>query len=139
MTNLSTVFKKIIAVILFAVSFIIPGDPNKADISVSVTENEKQVITAEWKNNTGKAISEIRFYVEKNEDGEWTEIPFSSHFGFPEIYTIHYPTEKGKISIDTEDVFGKKLTPGEYRITLNYNVLYSDTSEGCASAVFNIG
>ncbi len=138
MINISLVLKKLIAVILFAVSFIVPGSPDKVDISVNTEETEKQIITAEWKNNTGKAIAEIRFYVEKNEDGEWTEIPFSPYFGFPEIYTQYYPTEGGKISIGTEEVFGTKLSSGEYRIILYYNVLYCSTNSGKASADFII-
>ena len=134
MVSLSAVFSKFIAIILFAVSFLIPGSPDKMDISVTVDNTETQIITVEWTNRTGKAVTIPRYYMEKLDGEEWTEIPFSPDFGgFPEIYGQYYPTEGGKITVDTQRTFGTVLCAGTYRITLYYDVLHCDINSGkCA-------
>lgn len=136
--NPGSIFAKVIALFMFAISFIIPASPDNLEISVEVSSAETQIIYVEWKNNTKKAITEPRYYIEKLENGQWTEVPFSFGFGFPDIYTQHYPTESGKITINTSTAFDEKLPSGTYRITLYYELLLSDISKGCARNEFEI-
>ncbi len=138
MPNLSAIFSKLIAIILFAVSFLIPGEADNMDISVTVSNTETQIITVEWKNNTGKAVTEPRFYIEKQNGEEWTDVPFAPGFGFPEIYTRYYPTEGGRITVDTARDLKEPLSQGTYRITLCYDVLYSENTNGNAHCIFVI-
>lgn len=136
--NLGNIFAKFIALIMFAVSFIVPGSPENVDISVDVTTEEAQIIYIEWKNNTGKAITDPTYYLEKLENEEWKAVEFADGFGFPEIYTQHYPTEGSKITINTARDLKAPLTDGTYRITLCYELLYSNTKNGNSSAEFVI-
>ncbi len=138
MFNLSEVISKCIAILLFAVSFIIPGSPDNVDISVTAVTEETQIIYIEWENNTGKAITSPTYYFEKLENGEWVPKEFSEGFGFPEIYTQYYPTEGGKITVDVERDLKEPLTKGTYRITLCYELLYCDTKNGMSSAEFEV-
>ena len=135
---LNTVFAKLIALILFAVSFIIPGSPDNVDISAEAVAGEAQIIRVEWKNNTGKAITVPKYYIEKYENEEWTAVEFSDGFGFPEIYTQYYPTEGGTITIDAKRDLKEPLTAGTYRITLCYNILYSSVKTGSSCAEFTV-
>lgn len=138
MLNLNSLFAKILALLMFAVSFIVPGNPEKLDISVNVTTTEQQMIYVEWKNNTGKAITEPTYYIEKLENGKWQEVEFAEGFGFPEIYTQHYPTEGGKITVNVQKDLKEPLTEGKYRITLCYELLYCNTKNGCANIEFEV-
>ena len=139
MTQISAFLGKIIALLLFAVSFIVPGSPDNMDISVELTSAPEQEISVIWKNNTGKAIDIPRYYIEKQAGDSWEEIPFSEDFGgFPDIAATYYPTEGRKFTVKTAQTFGKELQGGTYRITLYYNLRFSDISEGKASAVFVI-
>lgn len=138
MLKISTITAKIIAILLFAVSFIIPGSPDNVDISVNVPEEETPIIYVEWKNNTGKAVTAPTYYIEKLENEEWKLMEFAEGFGFPEIYTQYYPTEGGKITVDIKRDLKDPLTDGKYRITLCYELLYSNTKNGTSSSEFEI-
>lgn len=130
------IFSKIIALFLFALSVFLPARPERVDISLEISEKESQTITVFWENNTNKAITEPTFFIERLTDGKWENLPFAEGFGFPEIYTQHYPTEKGRFTIDTEAVFGKTLSDGVYRITLCYSLIRSDIKEGSSVCEF---
>ncbi|MBR3767702.1 MAG: hypothetical protein IKL10_05625 [Clostridia bacterium] len=138
MINFSAIFSKMIAIILFAVSFLLPGNPDDVAISADVSSSDKQVITVEWQNNTGKAIKNPTYYIEKLEDEEWQSVEFAEDFGFPEIYTQYYPTESGKITVNGKKDLKEPLTKGTYRITLCYELLYCDTRNGSSSVEFTI-
>ena len=109
----------------------------KAEITVSQEEN--QVISVVWTNETNKAIDELRFSVERLENGEWKAVPFAEDFGFPEIFTRYYPTEKGTINIDTVRTFGQALLAGSYRLILSYHLVFADRANDTSVAVFDIG
>lgn len=138
MSQFNSLFAKLISIILFALSFMLPASPDNLNITVNIDNTEEQIIIAEWQNLTGKGIDTPRFYIEKQENDEWIQIPFLPDFGFVEIATIHYPTAKGKTTVRTEKVFGKELEPGTYRITLYYNLMYSDVATGNANTQFTI-
>ncbi|MBE6791326.1 MAG: hypothetical protein IKB08_08085 [Clostridia bacterium] len=135
---MNPVFSKIIALFLFALSFILPARPERVDISLEISEKESQTITVFWENNTNKAITEPTFFIERLTDGKWESLPFAEGFGFPEIYTQHYPTEKGKFTIDTETVFGSPLPDGTYRLNLRYSLLRSNIKEGSSVCEFTV-
>ncbi len=139
MINISAIISKCIAILLFAISFITPGYPDNADISVTVSEQESPVIYVEWINNTGKAITGPTYYIEKLENEQWKTVEFAEGFGFPEIYTQYYPTEGGRITIDTNRDLKEPPAKGTYRITLCYELLYSSTKNGTSAAEFTIG
>ncbi len=136
--TLSSVFAKLVAILMFAMSFLVPGSPDKVDISVSTATEEAQVIYVSWKNNTGKAITQPTYYLEKQENDEWIPVEFADGFGFPEIYTQYYPTEGSAFRIDVQRDLKEALTEGEYRITLCYELLYSNDADGSASKEFRI-
>lgn len=136
--NMNLYFSKIIALFLFALSFILPARPERVDISLEISEEETQTITVFWENNTNKAIDEPTFFIERLNDGEWEALPFAEGFGFPEIYTRHYPTENGKFTIDTKTVFGEALPDGTYRLTLCYTLLISEIKNGSSVCEFTI-
>lgn len=139
MMQLNEILSKFIAVILFAVSFLIPGSPDKLDISVSVDNTGNQIIIAEWKNETGKAVTIPKYYIEKLEGETSVLVPFGEDFGgFPEIYRKYYPTEGGRITIDSIKAFGAELPSGTYILTLYYDVLYCDVKQGKATVTFEI-
>ena len=139
MTQISAFFSKIIALLLFAVSFITPASPDNMAVSVELSAAPGQEISVTWKNNTGKAIDIPRYYIEKQAGDSWEEIPFVEDFGgFPDIAATYYPTEGGKFTVKTLSVFGEELPVGTYRITLYYTLRFSDISEGKASAEFVI-
>ncbi len=139
MTQISALFGKIIALLLFAVSFIMPASPDNVDISVEVSSSPEQTISVNWQNNTGKGIDIPRYYIERKEGDFWEEVPFGEDFGgFPDIAATYYPTEGGKFTVKPNQAFGKELQGGTYRITLYYTLRFSDISEGKASAVFDI-
>lgn len=136
--NISEIFSKLIALFMFALSFIVPGAPDNVEINVNVNDTPSQCISVEWKNSTGKAITEPRFFMEKEENGEWERITFSQGFGFREIYTEYYPTEKGSFGIDSEIAFGEKLSPGNYRLTLYYDVINCTPDKGSSAIEFTV-
>ena len=137
MLNFSEIISKCIAILLFAVSFIVPATPDGVDVSVTV-QSQPQIISVEWTNNTGKAVTRPTYYFEKFEDGEWVQTEFAEGFFFPEIYTQYYPTEGGKITVNVSRDLKEPLTTGTYRITLCYDLLYSSTKHGTASAEFEV-
>lgn len=134
--TLSSFLAKAVAILLFAVSFFVPGSHDKMDISVSIASVEAQVIYVSWKNNTGKAITQPTYYLEKQENDGWTAVEFAEGFGFPEIYTQYYPTEGSSFRIDVQRDLKEPLSAGTYRITLCYELLYSNNTSGRATAVF---
>ncbi len=138
MLNLTSLFTKFIAIILFAISFITPASPGNVEISVQVNEDVPQTICVYWNNKTNKAITEPRYFIEKLENGQWTEVPFADGFGFPEIYSQYYPAEGGKITITSQRDLKEPLKSGTYRITLYYELLYSETKNGKAVCDFDI-
>ena len=136
MLNVRTLTAKLVAILLFSISFIIPGSPDDVDISVNIPEQETSIIYVEWKNNTGKAITAPTYYIEKLENEEWKLTEFAEGFGFPEIYTRYYPTEGGRITIDINKDLKEPLTDGTYRITLCYELLYCNTKNGASVTEF---
>ena len=139
MTQISAFFSKIIALLLFAVSFIVPASPDKVEISVEASISPEQIISVTWQNNTGKGIDIPRYYIEKQTGDSWERLPFDEDFGgFPDIAATYYPTEGGKFTVKTEEVLGKELADGTYRITLYYTLRFSDITDGKSSAVFVI-
>lgn len=134
----NNIFSRLIAIVLFILYAFVPCNPDGLALSVTADNGEEQVITAEWQNNTKKAIGIPRYFVEKNENGEWTEILFSDGFGFPDIASTYYPTEKGEITIISERVFGQRLPEGKYRITVYYDILNSDIKTGSSVLEFTL-
>lgn len=135
---MSALLSKIIAIIMFAVSIIMPLNEGGVKAEINVSEEENQVISVFWTNETNKAIDELRFSVEKQENGEWTTVEFCDNFGFREIYTRYYPTESGTIRINCEDTFGKNLPKGQYRLILYYHLILSDKTSDMSATEFEI-
>ena len=139
MNNFIISFRRIIGVILFALSFLLPVHPDGLDVQVTVENEPQQVITAEWTNNTGAKISEPRFYAEQKNGESWVQIDFAPAFGFEDIYTLYYPLESCIMNISTESVFGTVLPAGEYRIVLYYDVKSAaTTADGSVCIPFTI-
>ncbi len=138
MTAISDVFSRFIAILLFLFSAFLPFNPEGLDLTVNVSNENEQIITVEWQNNTGRAIGIPRYFIEKAEDGEWTNVPFSSDFGFPDIASTYYPSEKGKITIKSESAFGEPLPSGTYRVTVYYDIRDTETTNSGASTEFTI-
>ncbi len=135
---MSALFSKFIALMMFAVSFLLPLNENGVKAEITVNDDDKQIISVMWKNETNKAIDELRFSVEKYENEEWTKVEFKEGFGFPEIYTRYYPTEKGAFTINSENTFGEALSEGQYRLVLSYHIIYSDKTSDISITEFEI-
>lgn len=127
--SISSLFKKLIAVILMVFSFLVPFDEEGIEMEIKVNNDEKQMIVVEWTNNTGKMIDEPRFFVEKKIGDKWEQIDFAPGFGFKEIYTQYYPSEGSVFNINTLVTFGEELAEGEYRFTFCYRAKFFDGFE----------
>ena len=134
----NSIFSRLIAIILFVLYAFAPCNPEGLTLSAAADNGEEQKITVEWQNNTKKAIGIPRYFVEKEENGEWTDVPFAEGFGFPDIASVYYPSEKDKITIVSERVFGQRLPEGKYRITVYYDIVNSDTKTGSSVLEFTI-
>ncbi len=135
---MSSLFSKFIALLMFAVSFLMPLNEGGLKAEINITNEENQIISVSWTNGTNKAIDELRFSVEKLDNGEWTAVNFHEGFGFPEIYTRYYPTEKGTFTINSENTFGSILPEGQYRLILHYHLILSDKTNDTSATEFEI-
>lgn len=143
--------QKIIAIILFIISFFTTGDMTKANVTLykeRVAGDTNAVFVFE--NNTGKALSnEIKVdAIEKEVLGQWIEVPFSQAV----LETAEksafekrvYPGEKCHLHVEFMTTVGGipvqvPLTSGNYRITVSFKTDgYSKVTEGSVTADFTV-
>lgn len=143
--------QKIIAIILFIISFFTTGDMTKANVTLykeRVAGDTNAVFVFE--NNTGKALSQdIKIEtVEKEVLGQWVEFPFAQEYlelasksGLTERV---YPGEKVFLHVAFMTVIAERpvpvpLTSGNYRITVSFKTDgYSKVTEGSVTADFTV-
>ena len=121
MNSITTIFAKIIAVIMSFFYLFVGGNPEKIDVCIKepvTTESTEieYVIT----NYTGKTVYADKFFaVEKNVDGRWTAVPFSDDAATEEIAIMLLNCQSVTLTVDLLEYFGKTLEKGEYRLILS--------------------
>lgn len=143
--------QKIIAIILFIISFFTTGDMTKANVTLykDLTAGETKAVFV-FENNTGKALSkDVKVEkVEKEFLGQWIEVSFSQSFLEKESTSSFdnriYPGEKEDIYVDFLTTIAGipveiPLTSGNYRITVSFKTDgYSKVTEGSVTANFTV-
>ncbi|MGN0444281.1 MAG: hypothetical protein ACI4F5_06690 [Acutalibacteraceae bacterium] len=130
---------KILVFFTVLFSMIMPGDVNKAPLTINKeVKTTDSVIEYTYTNETGYVISND-CWVEKLEvknligDG-WTSIPVSDY-----LLETAFEVYPGKTYTKTYDAGA--LLPGTYRITIGYNVITGfdgSTTTGYSSAEFDV-
>ena len=99
--------QKILAIILFIISFFTTGDMTKANVTLykDLTAGDTTAVFV-FENNTGKALNrDIKIEtIEKEFLGQWVEVPFSQAIletaGKSSFETRVYPGEKATLHVD---------------------------------------
>lgn len=143
--------QKIIALILFIISFFTAGDMTKANVTVykDLTAGDTKAVFV-FENETGKALSQdIKVEtVEREFLGQWIEIPFGQSFlessGNSSLENRVYPGEKVSLYVDFMTTVAGipvdvPLTSGNYRITVSFKTDgYRTVTEGSVTASFTV-
>ena len=145
--------QKIIAIILFIISFFTTGDMTKANVTLykDLTAGDSKAVFV-FENNTGKALSkDIKVEkVEKEFLGQWIEVSFNQSYlelastSSSSFENRIYPGEKEDIYVDFMAVIAGipveiPLTSGNYRITVSFKTDgYSKVAEGSVTANFTV-
>ncbi len=143
--------QKILAIILFIISFFTTGDMTKANVTLykDLTAGDTTAVFV-FENNTGKALSQdIKIEtIEKEFLGQWVDVPFSQAIletaGKSSFETRVYPGEKATLHVDFITTVGGipvqvPLTSGNYRITVSFKTDgYSKVAEGSVTADFTV-
>lgn len=143
--------QKIIAIILFIISFFTTGDMTKANVTVykELTAGDTNAVFV-FENNTGKAIGkDIKIdKVEKEVFGQWIDVPFAQSFletaGKSDFENRVYPGEKESLYVDFMTTVAGipvqvPLTSGNYRVTVSFKTSgYSKVTEGSVTAEFTV-
>lgn len=139
--------QRLIAIILFIISFFVPGDMSKANVypNEKITENATKAEFV-FENKTGNRL-EINVTVDSIErksfgSDDWREIPFQQAVNESIAKYKLYPNEKITLHVNFidpktgEDV---PLISGDYRITVTYKMSgYTDNETMTKTFDFNV-
>lgn len=120
MNSITSIFAKIIAVLMSFFYMFVGGNPEKIEVSIKepvTTESTEieYVIT----NYTGKTVYADKFFtVEKSVDGQWVAVPFAEDTATEEIAIRLLNCQSVTLTMDLLGYFGKTLEKGEYRLIL---------------------
>lgn len=139
--------QRLIAIILFIISFFIPGDMSKANVypekAIEAGATKAEFV---FENKTGNRL-EITVKIDSIErkaienDGEWVAVPFEQYFNEGITQYKLYPNEKTTLHVNfvndkQEDV---PLISGDYRIKVTYNMSgYTDNTSGSTTQTFSV-
>lgn len=139
--------QRLIAIILFIISFFVPGDMSKGNVAPEKTI-DAGATKAEFvfENKTGNRL-EITVNIDSIErkavesSGEWVAVPFKQYFNEGITQYKLYPNEKTTLHVNfvnsaNEDV---PLVAGDYRITVTYKMSgYTDNTTGSTTQEFKV-
>lgn len=139
--------QRIIALILFLVSFFVPGDMTKANVypEKALTEGTTKAEFV-FENKTGNRL-EITVKVDSIqrraiEDTDlWIDVPFEQYYNEGITNYKLYPTEKTTLHVEfrTKSGIDIPLVSGDYRITVSYKMNgYTDNQTGTATSEFTV-
>jgi len=120
MNSITSIFAKIIAVLMSFIYMFVGGNPEKIEVRIEdpvTTESTEieYVIT----NYTGKTVYADKFFtVEKSVDGQWVAVPFAEDTATEEIAIRLLNCQSVTLTVDLLGYFGKTLEKGEYRLIL---------------------
>lgn len=120
MNSITSIFAKIIAVLMSFFYMFAGGNPEKIEVRIEdpvTTESTEieYVIT----NYTGKTVYADKFFtVEKSVDGQWVAVPFAEDTATEEIAIRLLNCQSVTLTVDLLGYFGKTLEKGEYRLIL---------------------
>lgn len=120
MNSITSIFAKIIAVLMSFIYMFVGGNPEKIEVRIEdpvTTESTEieYVIT----NYTGKTVYADKFFsVEKYVDGQWVAVPFAEDTATEEIAIRLLNCQSVTMTVDLLEYFGKTLEKGEYRLIL---------------------
>ncbi len=139
--------QRLIAIILFIISFFVPGDMSKGDVypekAIDAGATKAEFV---FENKTGNRL-EITVKIDSIErkaienDGEWVAVPFEQYFNEGVTQYKLYPNEKTTLHVDFvnadhEDV---PLISGDYRIKVTYKMSgYTDNTTGSVTKNFSV-
>ncbi|MCH5198810.1 MAG: hypothetical protein J1E34_07885 [Oscillospiraceae bacterium] len=127
------VYQRIIAAILTVLFLLVPAKPD--NVKLTVLSADKNAVTFEYKNETGKKIAtERRFIIEKQTENGFEQLEFSDSACFPEIYSELLPGKSASYMVNISEYFSCPLESGVYRIVF----FYSCSGERSASAEFSV-
>ncbi len=120
MNSITTIFAKIIAVIMSFFYMFVGGNPEKIEVRIEEpVTTESMEIEYVITNYTGKTVYADKFFtVEKNTDGQWTSVPFIEGAATEEIAISLLNCQSVTLTVDLLEYFGKTLEKGEYRLIL---------------------
>lgn len=120
MNNIFAVFTKIIAVIMSFFYMFTGGNPEKIEVRIEETvTTDSTEIEYVITNYTGRTVYADKFFtVEKDIDGQWTEVPFVEGAATEEIAIVILNCQSIKLSVDIIKYFGKTLEKGDYKLIL---------------------
>lgn len=120
MNSITTIFAKIIAVIMSFFYMFTGGNPEKIEVRIEepvTTESTEieYVIT----NYTGRTVYADKFFsVEKYVDGQWVSVPFAEGAATEEVAIRLLNCQSVTLTVDLLEYFGKTLEKGEFRLIL---------------------
>ena len=120
MNSITSIFAKIIAVLMSFFYMFVGGNPEKIEVRIEdpvTTESTEieYIIT----NYTGKTVYADKFFtVEKSVDGQWVAVPFAEDTATEEIAIRLLNCQSVTLTVDLLGYFGKTLEKGEYRLIL---------------------
>lgn len=120
MNSITSIFAKIIAVLMSFFYMFVGGNPEKIEVRIEdpvTTESTEigYIIT----NYTGRTVYADKFFtVEKSVDGQWVSVPFAEDTATEEIAIRLLNCQSVTLTVDLLGYFGKTLEKGEYRLIL---------------------
>lgn len=139
--------QRLIAIILFIISFFTTGDLTKANVSAAkeIKSGDTSAVFV-FENETGKRIDgEIVIEdIEKEVLGQWISVPFSQSYLENDRSEPVYPTEKRSLYVDFQSTISDipiqiPITSGSYRITVTFKTNgYRSVQDGKVTSAFTV-
>lgn len=120
MNSITSIFAKIIAVLMSFIYMFVGGNPEKIEVRIEApVTTESTEIEYIITNYTGRTVYADKFFsVEKYVDGQWVAVPFAEDTATEEIAIRLLNCQSVTLTVDLLGYFGKTLEKGEYRLIL---------------------